>query len=191
MTRDECEHGSLRRSCLACETASELRRLTAELEEAKRERDSQHTLMVDAANRADRAESALSAMTAEVEALRASLAPPDARHQKALDRQRRYRKNHPARMGEARVRWRALNKTKNAAHQSVKCALEWGSLVRPDRCECGRIGPVDAHHDDYSKPLSIRWLCRGCHSAHHRTVQKETPPRSLLPAAPSTKEGEP
>jgi hypothetical protein len=33
--RDECEHGSLRRSCLACETASELRRLTAALEEAK------------------------------------------------------------------------------------------------------------------------------------------------------------
>jgi hypothetical protein len=34
--RDECEHGSLRRSCLACETASELRRLAAEVEVARR-----------------------------------------------------------------------------------------------------------------------------------------------------------
>lgn len=27
--------------------------------------------------------------------------------------------------------------------------------------------PLHAHHDDYSKPLEIQWLCTGCHGAVH------------------------
>lgn len=26
---------------------------------------------------------------------------------------------------------------------------------------------VEAHHDDYSKPLGVRWLCRDDHKAWH------------------------
>lgn len=35
----------------------------------------------------------------------------------------------------------------------------------PEPCEvCGGKTSVHAHHDDYAKPLNIRWLC----AAHHR-----------------------
>lgn len=47
-------------------------------------------------------------------------------------------------------------------------ALRDGTLTRPDACErCGRIPEgtdrIDGHHDDYTKPLDVAWLCRTCH----------------------------
>lgn len=41
-----------------------------------------------------------------------------------------------------------------------------GKLL-PQPCEkCG--SDAEKHHDDYSKPLEVRWLCRPCHLAEHR-----------------------
>lgn len=40
----------------------------------------------------------------------------------------------------------------------------------PQTCEvCGAV-KVEAHHDDYNKPLEVRWLCRTHHLAHHGKV---------------------
>ena len=27
------------------------------------------------------------------------------------------------------------------------------------------------HHDDYSKPLEVRWFCHPCHIQHHRNIK--------------------
>jgi hypothetical protein len=46
----------------------------------------------------------------------------------------------------------------------VKTALKTGRLVRPAACDdCGTTCKPDAHHDDYTKPLEVRWLCEECH----------------------------
>ena len=45
--------------------------------------------------------------------------------------------------------------------------IKHGKLVRQP-CEiCGDI-KVDAHHDDYMKPLDVRWLCKKHHIEHHK-----------------------
>ena len=45
-----------------------------------------------------------------------------------------------------------------------------GNLLRRSSCEaCGSQSNVDGHHDDYSQPLSVRWLCRSHHLMTHRT----------------------
>lgn len=36
-------------------------------------------------------------------------------------------------------------------------------------CEvCGQ--KAEAHHDDYDKPLDVRWLCFNHHRAHHKAI---------------------
>lgn len=66
----------------------------------------------------------------------------------------------------------------NAVHRAIKA----GRLVRPDRCErCGEDPGkakdgrplVQAHHEDYSRPLEVRWLCTLCHALEHRKQESE------------------
>lgn len=54
---------------------------------------------------------------------------------------------------------------RNSAKVKVMVAVRSGQLV-PDRCHCGR--KAHAHHDDYSRPLDVIWLCPTHHVERHR-----------------------
>lgn len=54
----------------------------------------------------------------------------------------------------------------------VQNAIEKGKLTRPDACEkCGtKPGKsvtgrslIEGHHEDHTKALEVKWLCRQCH----------------------------
>lgn len=54
------------------------------------------------------------------------------------------------------------------ARATVNNALARGEICRSP-CElCGNQSS-EAHHDDYTKPLSIRWLCRKHHLEWHKS----------------------
>jgi hypothetical protein len=56
------------------------------------------------------------------------------------------------------------------AHRAVRTALSEG-VLRPQSCEvCGTSQPIHAHHDDYSAPVDVRWLCQEHHIAHHKAM---------------------
>lgn len=67
----------------------------------------------------------------------------------------------------AKRAWIARNQDKRAAHVILGNALRDGRIVR---CPCEDCGAKksQAHHDDYSKPLDVRWKCARCHAKHHR-----------------------
>lgn len=46
-------------------------------------------------------------------------------------------------------------------------AIRSGRLQRLPCEGCGEV-KSEAHHDDYSKPVDVRWLCRKCHGRVHR-----------------------
>lgn len=64
---------------------------------------------------------------------------------------------------------------KSKAHHTLNLAVRRGVLVRPSQCAyCGEQKPVVGHHDDYTKPLNVIWLCRKCHLQRHRELQEQT-----------------
>jgi len=59
---------------------------------------------------------------------------------------------------------RARYPERKAARDAVYRALKDGRLIKAELCEdCGERPAVHGHHEDYSKPLEVEWLCRHCH----------------------------
>ena len=67
-------------------------------------------------------------------------------------------------------RWRARHPKSYLAHLTVTNALRLGVIVRQPCAICGDP-KAEAHHPDYDLPLTVIWLCRPHHRAHHATVK--------------------
>lgn len=71
---------------------------------------------------------------------------------------REWRKTHPM---------SAAQRFKDSARSSAGQNLRRGKIERKPCQSCGS-GRAQMHHNDYTKPLEIEWLCRRCHLAEHR-----------------------
>lgn len=58
---------------------------------------------------------------------------------------------------------------KRAARVAVGNAVRDGRLKKPPECEICAVSDerLHGHHDDYSKPLDVIWVCAACHSLIH------------------------
>lgn len=66
-------------------------------------------------------------------------------------------------------KWRKSNPTKRNAHQRVYTAIRNGMITKAKACQqCGDDYYIVAHHEDYTKPLDVMWLCQSCHRHIHR-----------------------
>ena len=106
---------------------------------------------------------------------------------KAYDKQRhendpvRRAKNHAAskawrqenkeRHTELTNAWRKRNPEKRIAHNAVGYALRSGKIVKENCAVCGADN-AQAHHNDYTKPLDVVWLCPKHHAQVHVDERK-------------------
>lgn len=60
--------------------------------------------------------------------------------------------------------WISRNRKKRKVHGLTSYAIRIGFLVKSNCEVCGKKD-VHAHHDDYDKPMDVRWLC-----AHHHMM---------------------
>lgn len=72
---------------------------------------------------------------------------------------------------EGQLSWNRRNRVKKRAHVQVKRAVESGQLTREPCCICGEP-KTEGHHDDYSRPLDVRWLCKKHHDAVHLELNR-------------------
>ncbi len=68
----------------------------------------------------------------------------------------------------AKVNWDKNNPIKVEAHSAVGYAKKTGKLIAQPCEVCGSRKNIHAHHDDYEKPLEVRWLCRTHHNEYHQ-----------------------
>ena len=91
----------------------------------------------------------------------------------------------PARKARVRAnygRWprdhkaeRARYLDKYAARVKFTVAIRAGKIPGPPlACQrCFLEKPLEGHHEDYSKPLEVIWLCTFCHGLRHRELNAE------------------
>lgn len=74
-------------------------------------------------------------------------------------------KNHYA----YKLRDKARHPLQHKAREAVQAAKRNGTLIVEPCNFCGINEKVQAHHEDYSKPLDIKWLCALCHRHEHNS----------------------
>lgn len=65
--------------------------------------------------------------------------------------------------------WKRKNRKVANSHSLVAKHVKLGKLLRPKRCQKCKTdqGKMEAHHEDYDKPLEVVWLCFKCHKKIH------------------------
>ena len=86
-------------------------------------------------------------------------------HSRKLSREWFRTEKGKAKLKRHMLRYRRLYPEKYKAHKIAGNALRNGTLTK-EPCEVCGVREVEKHHEDYSKPLDVRWLCR----KHHRLI---------------------
>lgn len=87
------------------------------------------------------------------------------------DRHIRYRATPEGkkRTFDAVYRANIKHKHKVNARMLLNYHLKKGNIIKPSECECCKqLIKLEGHHDDYTKPIEVKWFCRPCHFAYHK-----------------------
>jgi hypothetical protein len=88
---------------------------------------------------------------------------------RAYDRQRA-KLPHRTELSKKRImREKALYPERYKARTAVSNAVRDKRIEKPEKCvQCGNAhNYLSAHHEDYSRPLDVIWLCPPCHIRLH------------------------
>ena len=66
-----------------------------------------------------------------------------------------------------------IQSDKRAASAMVANAICVGRLIKEPCSVCGSTERIHAHHEDYTKPLEVVWLCVKHHGERHRQINEE------------------
>lgn len=78
-----------------------------------------------------------------------------------------YRRNPYHKKGKSHP---SKDSLRSHARALVSSAIRWGKMAKKPCETCAEI-VVQAHHDDYSKPLEVRWLCKVHHGMAHWKIR--------------------
>ena len=140
----EWDNGKISASCKEC-TCAQVRKYRSKNEASVRERDRRR-----------------SKTTARKESVRTS--------------EKRRRQENPEKYKEQtytyRIRSHQKFPEKYTAHNILNAAVRDKKLTKQPCEVCGSTHRIHGHHDDYSKPLDVRWLCAKHHAQRHEELRQ-------------------
>lgn len=80
------------------------------------------------------------------------------------------------RHSELNQNWARHNRDKANAHNATYRARKSG-VLKQEPCEVCGAENTHAHHEDYTKPLEVRWLCPSHHRQRHIELGRDAVPR--------------
>lgn len=89
----------------------------------------------------------------------------------------RYKATHEADYLESRRQSSKKSRRKRPhvwkARSDLNNAIRSGRIIRKPCEVCGEPN-THGHHDDYSRPLDVRWLCRKHHDEYHSRLKRDS-----------------
>jgi len=105
---------------------------------------------------------------------------PNATHRRStlcMPCEREYKHTYSLTDGGTIVKRRTAKKMKqkypekHSARAKLRYAVKTGKIIKPVECEnCSNVLPLHGHHEDYDKPLDVKWLCTICHLDAHGII---------------------
>lgn len=89
------------------------------------------------------------------------------------EQQRKRRLNFPEKYNGYQKSYveRNYRDQKVVASRKLRRAVLDGKIIKPEHCsKCLTVLPkmkIQGHHDDYSKPYDVVWVCQSCHKEIH------------------------
>jgi len=78
----------------------------------------------------------------------------------------------PAKMRALKQKWLTAHPDAALSGYRLRGQVRTGKVRRPSICaNCGVSGYVEGHHENYSRPLDVTWLCRSCHKRRHHEMR--------------------
>ena len=94
------------------------------------------------------------------------------------ERCRKYRKTNIGRTNINKAVAKSMKKhsIKQNARILLKYHINAGNIIKKNECEYCGVVPLlsrhlEGHHEDYSKPLEVIWLCKKCHIQADRLLR--------------------
>jgi ribosomal protein S27AE len=87
------------------------------------------------------------------------------------ERQRQYRSTETGKRNIYNAVKKSTEKhwDKQMARAKLQYHINVGHIVKPNKCShCNLKGKIEGHHEDYSKPLDVIWVCKPCHWTYYK-----------------------
>ncbi len=89
------------------------------------------------------------------------------RKEKAKRVLKEWRENNPDKVKEQRERYPERVRARNIVYNAIRS----GKLTKQPCEKCGEA-VAEAHHEDYSRPLDVNWLCKKHHVERQAEIDK-------------------